>query len=220
MSPCKSRNTFCVVCGKYLLPKNRRNFTDNVKQNYGKCFNIPTDGLNNAWTPRVICIQCHSSICNSVKGVKNAKRFSSPMFWQEPFNHQTDCYFCLCKTTGYNTKNKKAVEYPNVQSVTFSLPITQNKVNLNNHRESDNSEGSESEIQSSRHDEWCLFIDSSTRSLKGVLLHNDNVYAPIAHSVVLNEEYENLQFVLMKLQYDEHKWQLCGDLKIMTIMLG
>lgn len=51
--------------------------------------------------------------------------------------------------------------------------------------------------------EWRLFIDSSTRSLKGVLLHNGNVYAPIpvAHSIVLNEEYKNLQLVLVKLQY-------------------
>lgn len=52
-----------------------------------------------------------------------------------------------------------------------------------------------------------FFIDSSTRSLKGVLLHNGNVYAPIpvAHSIVLNKEYENLQLVLVKLQYDKHK---------------
>lgn len=75
------------------------------------------------------------------------------MLWREPVHHQTDCYFCLCKTMGYNAKSKIVVEYSNVQSVTFSVPITQNEVNLNNHRESDNSEGPESEIQLSRHDE-------------------------------------------------------------------
>lgn len=39
--------------------------------------------------------------------------------------------------------------------------------------------------------EWRLFIDSSTLSLKAMLLHNTNVYlpVPIAHSVVLSKEY-------------------------------
>jgi hypothetical protein len=43
-------------------------------------------------------------------------------------------------------------------------------------------------------DEWRLFIDSSKRSLKGVLLHNGNSLAsvPVAHSVHLKETYENL----------------------------
>ena len=70
--------------------------------------------------------------------------------------------------------------------------------------------------------EWRLFIDSSTRSLKAVLLHNGNIYAPLplAHSVILDEDYKNCEFLLTKLQYDEHNWQLCGDLKILTIILG
>ena len=69
---------------------------------------------------------------------------------------------------------------------------------------------------------WRLFIDSSTKSLKAILLHNGNVYAPlpVAHSVVLNEEYYNMHFLLQKLKYDTHRWDICGDLKISTILLG
>ena len=39
---------------------------------------------------------------------------------------------------------------------------------------------------------WHLFIDSSKRSLKCVLLHNTNEYAsiPIGHSTTLKEKYE------------------------------
>ena len=46
--------------------------------------------------------------------------------------------------------------------------------------------------------EWRLFIDSSKRSLKAVLLHNGNTYAslPVAHSVHLKECYENLEKLL------------------------
>lgn len=70
--------------------------------------------------------------------------------------------------------------------------------------------------------DWRLFLDSSCKSFKAILLHNGNVYAPIpiAHSVVLKEEYENLKFILQKLEYEKHEWQLCGDLKIITILLG
>jgi len=71
-------------------------------------------------------------------------------------------------------------------------------------------------------DEWRLFLDSSTRSFKAVLLHNTNVYAsiPILHSMELKENYENVQLVLEKIKYSEHHWYICGDLKILTIILG
>ncbi|GFW24301.1 uncharacterized protein TNCV_605501 [Trichonephila clavipes] len=44
-------------------------------------------------------------------------------------------------------------------------------------------------------EEWRLFINSSKRSLKAVLLHNGNRYAsvPVGHSVHLKECYENLR---------------------------
>ncbi|GFX69788.1 retrovirus-related Pol polyprotein from transposon gypsy [Trichonephila clavipes] len=55
-------------------------------------------------------------------------------------------------------------------------------------------------------EEWRLFIDSSKRSLKAVL-HNGNRYAsvPVGHSVHLKECYENLEFILNKLSYSDHK---------------
>ena len=70
--------------------------------------------------------------------------------------------------------------------------------------------------------EWILFIDSSQRSLKAILLHNGNKYAriPIAHSTKLKESYENMKYVLEKINYADHKWQVCGDLKIISIILG
>lgn len=71
-------------------------------------------------------------------------------------------------------------------------------------------------------DEWRLFVDSSKRSLKAVLLHIGNEYESIAlaHSTQLKESYENVKYVLEKIRYDEHRWQFCGDLKIITIILG
>ncbi|GFX46375.1 uncharacterized protein TNCV_238371 [Trichonephila clavipes] len=70
--------------------------------------------------------------------------------------------------------------------------------------------------------DWRLFTDSSKRGLKAVLLHNGNRYAsvPVGHSVHLKECYENLEFILNKLSYSDHKWTICGDLKVISMLLG
>ena len=49
-----------------------------------------------------------------------------------------------------------------------------------------------------RHEDWGLFIDSSKRSIKAVLLHKTNAYAPIpiAHSTVIKEEDNNVKMRL------------------------
>lgn len=62
-------------------------------------------------------------------------------------------------------------------------------------------------------DDWRLFIDSSKRSLKCVLLHNGNKYGsiPIAHSTKMKEQYDIIAFVLEKIKYHEHQWVICVD---------
>lgn len=70
--------------------------------------------------------------------------------------------------------------------------------------------------------DWRLFIDSSKRSLKCVLLHNGNKYGsvPIGHSTAIKEEYRSISQVLQKLKYEEHSWKICVDLKMVNILLG
>ena len=71
-------------------------------------------------------------------------------------------------------------------------------------------------------DEWRLFIDSSKRSLKCVLLHKGNKFAciPIGHSVVIKKHYLNVKTVLNKLGYSEHNWTVCVDYKMVKFLLG
>jgi hypothetical protein len=68
-------------------------------------------------------------------------------------------------------------------------------------------------------EEWRLFIDSSSRSLKAVLLHNGNTNAcvPVGHSVQMSETYSNMELLLNSLDYKSHEWLICGDLKVETI---
>ena len=77
-------------------------------------------------------------------------------------------------------------------------------------------------IQIYNSNEWRLFIDSSNRSLKCVLLYNGNLYGavPIGHSVCLREEHEDIKRVIELLQYHKHNWIICVDLKMVCFLLG
>ena len=68
---------------------------------------------------------------------------------------------------------------------------------------------------------WRLFTDSSKRCIKAVLLHNGNKYAsiPVGHSVHLKEINGNLALILDKLKYKEFEWTVCGDLKLISMIL-
>ena len=70
--------------------------------------------------------------------------------------------------------------------------------------------------------EWRLFIDSSKRSMKCALLHNGNklAFIPIEHSVQMKETHENMFSILSRIKYVEHKWIICGDLNVLSMLLG
>ena len=51
---------------------------------------------------------------------------------------------------------------------------------------------------------WHLFIDSSKRSLKCVVLHNTNEYALIPNSVTVKEKYEPVKQVLECMKFNQH----------------
>lgn len=71
-------------------------------------------------------------------------------------------------------------------------------------------------------EEWRLFIDSSVKSLKAVLLHNGNDLPsiPVGHSVQLKEDYKNVKLLLDKIKYSNYKWDVCGDFKMLAFFLG
>ncbi|KAI6646139.1 hypothetical protein LOD99_9490 [Oopsacas minuta] len=65
--------------------------------------------------------------------------------------------------------------------------------------------------------QWRFFIDSSTKSLKGVLPHNGNKYPSIllAYSIQMKEDYEIVKQLLLKIKYAEFNWHVCGDFKML-----
>ena len=69
--------------------------------------------------------------------------------------------------------------------------------------------------------DWRLFIDLSKLSLKSLLLHNGGTLPsiPVGHSVH-NESYENLKILMEAINYNKFKWQICGDVKVISLLLG
>ena len=70
--------------------------------------------------------------------------------------------------------------------------------------------------------EWWLFIDNSTKSLKAMLLHNGNIYPsiPLAYSLQMEENYKIVKQLLIKINYAQFKWYVCGDFKMLGFFLG
>ena len=70
--------------------------------------------------------------------------------------------------------------------------------------------------------EWRLFIDSSKTSLKAVLLHSGNTMpsVPVGYAVLMKETYDNIKQLLTCINYAQHQWQLCGDLKVVALVMG
>ena len=58
--------------------------------------------------------------------------------------------------------------------------------------------------------------------LKAVLLHNGNIYPsiPLAYSLQIKEDYENVKQLLIKINYAQFKWYVCGDFKMLGVLLG
>ena len=71
-------------------------------------------------------------------------------------------------------------------------------------------------------DEWSLFIDSSKVSLKAVLLHNGKTKpsVPVAHAFGMKETYDSMEILLKVIFYSDHNWDICGDLKVISLLLG
>jgi hypothetical protein len=316
---CKNNpDKFCFICGSFTTKGQQRKITSQIKNIYQLYFGYPLENQDKDWAPHIVCNSCSSGLRDWINEKKTSMPFAIPMIWREQKNHIDDCYFCLVKTAGYSTKNKKKIEYPNLCSAIRPVPhnnnlpvpkppcnFTENFEDCDMDIDSSCKEDSDyefipesttepqlfsqfelndlirdlslskdkAELLASRlkeknlveknvkvslyrkrnfpltnffevdgpmvycsdvgglfHDlksehnpeEWRLFIDSSLRSLKAVLLHNGNTKPsiPIAHSVHLTESYENIKTVLEAIKYDDHQWNICGDLKVIGTLMG
>jgi len=71
-------------------------------------------------------------------------------------------------------------------------------------------------------EQWQLFIDASKTSLKAVLLHNGNKLPsiPVAFTPSTKEMYTTMNNILVEVDYKKYQWEVCGDFKVITFLLG
>ena len=69
--------------------------------------------------------------------------------------------------------------------------------------------------------EWRLILDLFVKGLQEILLHNGNKTGsvPVGHSAKLTEWYEDMNLLFEFLQYSQHNWKICDDLKMISIVL-
>lgn len=111
-----SRDTFCYICGEFTIKSQRRIMTGLVKKAYELYFGCKTGDQDKEWAPHICCARCAVDLRAWLRGTPKAMPFAVPMVWREQRDHVTDCYFCLTNVSGFSSKNKKAIEYPNLSS--------------------------------------------------------------------------------------------------------
>ena len=69
--------------------------------------------------------------------------------------------------------------------------------------------------------DWCLFIDSSTTSLKAALMYKSNPLPtiPVVHANV-KEDRSSIQKLLELIDYYSHGWLILCDLKVLNFIMG
>lgn len=113
-----SPDDFCYVCGEYSSANVKKRISKAHERAYLSYFGFSIGDQKKRWVPHFICRTCHLGLLKWMNDCGEGLGFSKPMCWQEPQNHNTDCYFCVTRIdigTG-------AVEYANVISVTKPIP--------------------------------------------------------------------------------------------------
>lgn len=115
---CKnSADDFCYVCGEYIkLVEWKKCISKAHERAYLSYFGFNISDQAKSWVPHFICRECHLGLIRWMNGCDcySGLKFSKPMCWREPNNHNTDCYFCLTRIDG----DSGSVEYANVLSAT------------------------------------------------------------------------------------------------------
>jgi hypothetical protein len=70
-------------------------------------------------------------------------------------------------------------------------------------------------------EEWRVVIGCSTHNLKAALLRKVNVFASISVDCTVHkkEAYGNTKDILSCMSYKTYKWHICGDLKVIAILM-
>jgi len=104
-------DTFCDVCGEMTFKYQRQNFTPLIKKCYELYAGWKAGNQDKIWVRHICSVTCVQLFTGWVNGLHQMP-FTIPMFWREPKDHSSNCYFCLTNITGNIYKSKHTVKYP------------------------------------------------------------------------------------------------------------
>lgn len=120
---CRSNpNNFCYVCGKFTPLGQSEKLSLNICRAYELYFDMTVKNQDKQWVPHVICTTCSRYLRDWLCGQRHSLPFAIPMRWKEQKNHLEDCYFCLNKTAGLNTRKKRKYNYVETESAQKPRP--------------------------------------------------------------------------------------------------
>ena len=117
-----SADVFCYVCGQFTVKSQKRRITALVKRAYHLYFGCKLGDQDKSFAPHIVCATCAVTLRGWLAGTHSSMPFAIPMIWREQKDHVTDCYFCLTKVSGFSSKSRQSIVYPNLQSAMRPVP--------------------------------------------------------------------------------------------------
>ncbi|KAI5696331.1 hypothetical protein M8J76_008968 [Diaphorina citri] len=240
---------FCYVCGEYTPLESRKPVNEFVNKAYHAYFGIKIGDQDKSWAPHEVCKTCVEHLRQWTTG-KHLSDDELPSTYDSEGDCEEYSEENTSSPQQFNQLElNDLIRDLNLSKLASELLASRLKeknlleegtaVTFYRRRETEfleffsqegelvfctNIEGLLKKMGLSEYSpvNWRLFIDSSKRSLKCVLLHNGNDLGsiPVAHSTQMKEEYNNIAVVLNKIKYHDHGWVICVDLKMVNFLLG
>lgn len=122
------KDKFCHVCGQYIFIQEKKVITALVADTYSHYFGSQIKKQSAWYVPNFICQPCYVNLTQWRVGKRPRMPFKTPMVWNIPKFHPTDCYFCLVQNIpGTTSKTRSRIRYPSSSSSTRPVPYNLNE---------------------------------------------------------------------------------------------
>lgn len=122
------KNSFCIVCSKFVPSKARRPVTPAVQRKMFEYFSAEYTTGSRIYAPDTICATCYLEV---YKGKSKVKMYSKPANWRKPpiRDHELQCYFCLLSCAAMNVKIfQQAIIKADLSSCIVEMPVLTNEI--------------------------------------------------------------------------------------------
>jgi hypothetical protein len=101
-----SLNIFCYICVEFSPKSQRKSITPIVNEAYKLYFGCKVGDQDESWALLSYCSRSSQYLHGWLTGTHQSMPFTVPVVWRWQKEHLTNCYFCLTKIDGHNSKPK------------------------------------------------------------------------------------------------------------------